>query len=132
MRIRLFERLAGKNNGIEALSDSEKVSLSIKNHVIQLLETRQGSALTVPDLGLPDINALHLSPHDAIQNVKREVERVVRVYEPRIINTSVSYLGDLHCPLHLSFNITGDIIVHGKREQIAFNTNVNSCGYRAA
>ncbi|MBL4829770.1 MAG: type VI secretion system baseplate subunit TssE [Aliivibrio sp.] len=132
MRIRLFERLSGNTNNTDELSDSERMSLSIKNHVIQLLETHQGSALTVPDLGLPDINALHLSPHDAIHNVRREVERVVRTYEPRMSNTSVRYLGDINCPLHLSFSITGDIIVHGRQEKITFNTGVNNRGYRAA
>ncbi|MDD9179291.1 type VI secretion system baseplate subunit TssE [Aliivibrio finisterrensis] len=120
---RLFERLLTGTTQYNQASTTHAITESIRAHVAQLLSTRQGAALIRPDLGLPDLNMSHMTPHDAILHVKREVERVITCYESRLSNIQVRYLGDIHSPLHLYFDIQGDVILNGQIVPISFTTN---------
>lgn len=120
---RLFERLLSGTTQHNQTSTTHAITESIRSHVAQLLSTRQGAALIRPDLGLPDLNISHMTPHDAILHVKREVERVIACYESRLTNIQVRYLGDIHSPLHLYFDIQGDVLLNGQMVPISFTTN---------
>ena len=129
---RLFERLLTgitRNNAVVKPSD---ITVSIRSHVSQLLSTRQGDALICPDLGLPDLNMSHMTPHDAIIHVKREVERVIKCYENRLTNIKVNYLGDIYSPLHLYFDVQGDVILNGQSVPISFTTHAKTSGQQSA
>ena len=120
---RLFERLLSGTTQHNLARTTQPITESIRMHVTQLLSTRQGAALIRPDLGLPDLNVSHMTHHDAILHVKREVERVITRYESRLTNIQVHYLGDVHSPLHLYFDIQGDVILNGQITPISFTTN---------
>jgi type VI secretion system protein len=122
LKQRLFERLLAGNVSMNTSVSVMTLTESIKNHVTQLLSTRQGDAKIRPDLGLPDLNISHMTPHDAILHIKREVERVISQYETRIINTKVNYLGNINSPIHLYFEINGDILLNNQLTPISFNT----------
>ncbi len=127
---RLFERLLTGTTQHNLVSTSLEITESIRLHVAQLLSTRQGDALICPDLGLPDLNMSHMTPHDAIIHVKREVERVIHHYEKRITNIKVHYLGDIYSPLHLYFDVQGDMIFNGKYTPISFTTHAQTNGQK--
>ena len=129
--LRLFERLLTGATQSALTVTSQVITESIRSHVAQLLSTRQGDALTCPDLGLPDLNNAYMTPHDAIIHVKREVERVIHRYETRLTNIKVSYLGDIHSPLHLYFEVQGDIIVNGQYLPISFSTRAQTSGQKS-
>jgi type VI secretion system protein len=128
---RLFERLLTGATQHNLVSTSFDITESIRSHVAQLLSTRQGDALICPDLGLPDLNMSHMTPHDAIIHVKREVKRVIHHYEKRITNIKVNYLGDIHSPLHLYFDVQGDITLNGKCVPISFTTHAQTSGQKS-
>lgn len=128
---RLFERLLTGTTQHNIVATSLDITESIRSHVSQLLSTRQGNALICPDLGLPDLNMSHMTPHDAIIHVKREVERVITSYETRISNIKVNYLGDIHSPLHLYFDVQGDVILNGQCTPISFTTHANTSGQKS-
>ncbi|CED71082.1 type VI secretion system baseplate subunit TssE [Aliivibrio wodanis] len=123
---RLFERLLAGTTSHNLASNTQTITDSIHTHVTQLLSIRQGAALIRPDLGLPDLNMSHMTPHDAIMYVKKEVERVITQYETRITNIKVHYLGDIHSPLHLYFDIQGDILLNGQLVSISFTTETHA------
>ncbi|MDX1302265.1 type VI secretion system baseplate subunit TssE [Photobacterium sp.] len=126
MRNRLFDRLSGEAEHTRHLSDIDALCLSIKQHISQLIGIRQGSAMTVPQLGLPDLNSQHMSPFDAIQHIRREIERVIHQFEPRLHEASVKYLGDVNNPLNLTFNIEGNVMINGSTDCISFSTHLNN------
>lgn len=127
MNNRLFDRLSGQFANSE-LTGVEQLCHSISLHLGQLLGTRQGASQTVPDLGLPDLNTQHLSPFDAIHHVRREVEKVVRKYEPRLQHARVEFVGDPNSPLEMRFAVSGQIEVQGQIIQVSFHTNVGQTG----
>lgn len=128
---RLFERLLTGTTQHNLVMTSLDITESIRSHVSQLLSTRQGNALICPDLGLPDLNMSHMTPHDAIIHVKREVERVITSYETRISNIKVNYLGDVHSPLHLYFDVQGDVVLNGQCVPISFTTHAKTSGQKS-
>lgn len=129
---RLFERLLSGTTQYHQTVTPYHVTESVRLHVSQLLSTRQGAALICPDLGLPDLNMSHMSPHDAILHIKREVERVIARYETRIINPHVRYLGDIYNPLRLYFEVSGDVLINEQRTPISFTTHAQSAHHYTA
>ncbi|AAW85497.1 hypothetical protein VF_1002 [Aliivibrio fischeri ES114] len=128
---RLFERLLSGTTQSNQSVTAQHMTDSIRSHVSQLLSTRQGAALICPDLGLPDLNMSHMSPHDAILHIKREVERVIARYETRIINPQVRYLGDIYNPLRLYFDVSGDVIINGQNTAISFTAHAQAANRKA-
>lgn len=124
----LFERLTGENAGREHLPAADALAASISNHIAKLLGTRVGSVMTQPDYGLPDLNQLHLSLHDAMVSIRLHIETVIRRYEPRLLNPKVSSETNPSTPLNLRFHITGHVLVDGSRFPIAFDADLTGSG----
>lgn len=122
-RASLFERLAGESTGRDILPVEEALTASIANHISKLLGTRQGAVQILPDYGLPDLNNLHLSLHDVINEARQHIETVISRYEPRLKSVQVDYLGESADPLMLPFAIGGEIEVNGEIRKISFNAS---------
>lgn len=124
----LFERLADVPAARKKLDDETAVTLSVADHLSKMLSTRAGSVQTLDDYGLPDLNDLNLSLHDALQQSRTEIERFVEAYEPRLSEVRVVFLPRGHDPLNLLFSIEGMISVGGIKREISFSASLNGSG----
>lgn len=102
----LFERLNAaplEQRGPREVS----VQASVADHLAKMLGTRAGSVQTLPDYGLPDLNDMRLSLHDALNRARGEIERFIEAYEPRLSQVQVNPLPRGPDPLALTFRISG-------------------------
>src|SRR5471032_3095282 len=108
----LFERLGGLPG--ERSSDREaSVRDSVAAHLGKMLSTRAGSVLALPDYGMPDLNNMNLSLHDALSLARSEIQRFIAAYEPRLTEVSIEAQPNPDKPLQLAFVIEGLLHVEG-------------------
>lgn len=102
----LFERLNAAPRERPASRDTS-VQASVADHLAKMLSTRAGSVQTLPDYGLPDLNDMRLSLHDALNRARGAIERFIEAYEPRLSQVQVTALPRGQDPLSLTFRISG-------------------------
>jgi type VI secretion system protein len=124
----LFERL---NNGVaQAPRQSPEADLtaSVAGHLAKMLSTRAGSVQTLPDYGLPDLNDMRLSLHDALSQSRQAIERFIELYEPRLSKVQVTSLPRDQHHLSLSFRIDGLLEVEGAKRPVQFAASLDGSG----
>jgi type VI secretion system protein len=124
----LFERLSddvGKNAG---LSRQVCVMTSVTAHLAKMLSTRSGSVQTLPDYGLPDLNDMRLSLHDARSQARAAIRIFIEAYEPRLKNVRVASMPNEADQLRLSFSIEALLDVTGLKQQVSFIACLDGCG----
>lgn len=94
----LFERL---ESGV-GRSPQGCVVESVAGHLAKMLSTRAGSVQTLPDYGLPDLNDMRLSLHDALSQARFLIERFIQAYEPRLKDVRVKALPQDRDPMVLA------------------------------
>ncbi|SFQ87092.1 type VI secretion system protein [Halopseudomonas formosensis] len=124
----LFERLAGEVGAREGLATADAVAASVSRHLTRMLSTRAGSVQTLPDYGLPDLNDMRLSVHDALQQARSAIERFIADYEPRLQQVRVTALPRHHDPLHLAFAIEAVMDGEGERRKVSFAASLDGSG----
>ena len=115
------ERYTWKDNDLET---------AVTSHLVQMLNTRQGSSLTCPDYGLIEVSeVLHDFP-DAIGLMQRAIKNSIQQYEPRLKNVQVRHVkNDQTQAMMLEFEITGQVaLADGRRQSIRFSTAVDGAG----
>ena len=108
--------------------DPDKVARSVLNHLVMLLNSRQGSSQTVPDYGLPDFNDLVTRFPDAIVELKREIMRCIEKFEPRLSRVRVNYVVDEENPLNLRYEINAQLVLDDGKTNVWFETTLDSSG----
>lgn len=93
-----------------------------------MLSTRAGSVQTLADYGLPDLNDMRLSLHDALSQARLAIESFIEAYEPRLTNVRVVSLPRDHDQLKLAFSIEGLLEVEGIKRQVSFAARLNGSG----
>ena len=124
----LFERLAGEADQRNELAHADAVAASVSRHLTRMLSTRAGSVQTLPDYGLPDLNDMRLSVHDALQQARSAIEGFIERHEPRLQGVRVIALPRNHDPLCLAFAIEGTLDVDGQRQKINFAASLDGSG----
>jgi type VI secretion system protein len=84
----LFETLLGRPL-FDNIHNVPGSAWSIRNHLKMLLNTRRGSIVHLDDYGLPDITEIYQDMPDSLDLLGREIEKVIRKYEPRLENIKV-------------------------------------------
>jgi type VI secretion system protein len=97
----LFERLT-----MGPLAQSIDEDESIRNHLLRLLTTRQGTVMALPDYGLPDLNDLAYSKSELLAKSCRTISNCISRYEPRLTNVIVQIISDSENPLNVAFSIS--------------------------
>ena len=67
------------------------LTLSLTDHLIQLLNTRQGSLLHMPDYGLPDLGAIYQNLPYSLGHFKQQLSILLDKYEPRLKNSVIQH-----------------------------------------
>lgn len=124
----LFERLGGEAEQRVGWSREVAAMASVAAHLAKMLSTRAGSVQTLSDYGLPDLNDMRLSLHDALSQAREAIEGFIETYEPRLSNVRVKPLPRDHDPLKLAFSIEGLLEVDGVRRQVSFAARLDGSG----
>lgn len=124
----LFERLSGEAGKRVGWSREVSTMASVAAHLDKMLSTRAGSVQTLTDYGLPDLNDMRLSLHDALTQARQAIEDFIETYEPRLSSVRVVSLPRDHDQLRLSFNIEGLLDVDGLKRQVRFTACLDGSG----
>jgi type VI secretion system protein len=123
----LFERLGGLP-GTRSSDREESVRDSVAAHLSKMLSTRAGSVLALPDYGMPDLNNMNLSVHDALSLARSEIQRFIAAYEPRLSEVSVEAIPNDDKSLQLAFVIEGLLHVEGFTSRVQMSAQLQGSG----
>ncbi len=121
----LLSRIAAKDT--RQLRAENEVE-SIVEHLRDLLNTRQGEAITVPDFGVIDFTDLVHNFPDAIQLLQRSIRATILQYEPRLKNVVVQHVRDEEV-LILKFQISAQVATRTGRGAVRFETQLRAGGH---
>jgi type VI secretion system protein len=126
---RIDDAAAGRSAGRLREEDPGRVLQGVVEHLQDLFNVRQGSAMSCPDYGLPDFNDLvHQSPMTIEVELSKAIKEAVRRYEPRLTAVRVKHIADPEDPLNLAFQISGRLNLGDKRRPVMFETVVTESG----
>jgi type VI secretion system protein len=82
------------------------INSSIREHLIQLLNARQGSLQHLPDYGLKDLGEIYQGLPYSLQDLKLTISQLIEKYEPRLINVKIIHqpIQDNDTVLHLEIH----------------------------
>ena len=124
----LFERLGGEVDQRRGWSREASAQASVAAHLAKMLSTRAGSVQTLPDYGLPDLNDMRLSLHDALTQAREAIEEFIERYEPRLSQVQVTALPNDGDSLRLAFSLQGWLEVEGIKRQVSFTAHLDGSG----
>ncbi|MBC3363624.1 type VI secretion system baseplate subunit TssE [Pseudomonas sp. SWRI154] len=124
----LFERLNGDIETRAGMSREACGVASVAAHLAKMLSTRAGSVQTASDYGLPDLNDMRLSLHDARSQARYAIQMFIEAYEPRLSNVCVTVMPNRADPLRLSFSIDALLKIEGLKRQVSFSACLDGSG----
>ncbi|WP_456324901.1 type VI secretion system baseplate subunit TssE [Desulfonauticus submarinus] len=129
--LRLLERIAlmEENPDQRVFFDREQVINSIIMNLTNILNTKIGSAQTVPDLGTPDFtNFLGRPKSENFEELKRVIQHVIEKYEPRLQDIKLKEIEEENDPFSLSFRVEGKVSTERGEMEIYFVSRVRPEG----
>ncbi|MBH3428121.1 type VI secretion system baseplate subunit TssE [Pseudomonas alkylphenolica] len=124
----LFERLNETSCHSADTAQDDCIMASVAGHLAKMLSTRAGSVQTLPDYGLPDLNDMRLSLHDALSLARGAIERFIEAYEPRLSNAVVTSMPQGSHHLSLRFHIDALLVVEGNKRPVRFVASLDGSG----
>ncbi len=125
----LLERIDAPDDDSRRLQvDSGRLAQSVLRHLERMLNVRQGSVVTLPDYGVPDVNDLATQFPDALTAIRRVIKQSIEQYEPRLSRISVQYVANEDDPLDVRFKIAARLAVDDTDEPITFETGISNSG----
>jgi len=132
LRERLLERitrLEKEEKGDREKSTGFDETRSIIQHLIRLLNTRQGSVTTLPDYGVPDLTNV---PGDSVQEIRQNVEqilqKIVQKYEPRLAKIQMTMNQSERDSFAFRFRIEA-VLAEQEDIPVTFETVVSTDGH---
>lgn len=125
-----IERAADPTNVERHTWRAEDLAGAVVRHLRQMLSTRQGSSLTCPDYGIPDVTHYMHDIIEAQAIMQRAIKHTVQNYEPRLKNPQVRLIrSEIPGQLGMLFELSGHIILaDGRRRAVRIGANVNELG----
>jgi type VI secretion system protein len=128
---RLLERIRrlDEQQDRRQVADPALLSDSVMHHLLQILNTRQGSCQSAPDLGVPDFTHLSAST-DApdMQAMERTIEKVIERFEPRMKDVRMRFKQRMDNSLTLLFTIEGRLALEDLDIPVIFESLVDADG----
>jgi type VI secretion system lysozyme-like protein len=124
-----------------------EITMSIRDHLLKLFNTRRGSLPHLPDYGLPDISDIYRDFPGSIRALRRSIQETTKKYEPRLSDVRVLVENEDQMKLaeeqikrtspdktvdrifHVSYLIRATINHYQQEVPIEFHTNINPKGY---
>jgi type VI secretion system protein len=125
-----LEKMLGPLPG-RAASPIRWVGDPVRTHLGLLLNTRQGAVPNLPDYGLPDVSSFYSDYPSSLGDLRALVEKLIRKYEPRLLNLKVKLIEKDVKEFRASFLITGDVEEEEETTRVQYRTTISSSGYAA-
>ena len=105
----------------------KEIREAVIEHLRNLVATRQTSALSAPDYGMPDIlETLHSYPK-TVTALAEALSHAIRKYEPRLTNVRVTYVPDPRGDLILRYDVSAQLVGSDERKTpITFETRIDA------
>ena len=129
---RLLERLRAidQHPDWRGESDPKTAIASVLEHLIKILNMRQGSAPIATDLGMPDFTSIAGSLNaDSLPEMEEALTRVITKYEPRLAGGKVNFEPQQDRPFMIAFKLAARVRVEGREMPVVFETVLNSDGH---
>ncbi len=129
---RLLERLRAMDQFPDwrGESDPRTAIASVIDHLIKILNTRQGSAPTAPDLGMPDFTSLVGSlDADSLPEMEQTLTQVITRYEPRLTAVQVDFEPQPDKPFMVAFRLAAKVRLDAREVPVVFETVLDSDGH---
>ena len=129
---RLLERLRTmeKDPDWRGTSDPQIVIASVLAHLAKILNTRQGSAPTAIDLGMPDFTILSGAlDADSLPAMEETLTQVISRYEPRLADVRVHSDPLPDRPFMVTFKLTAKVQVEDRKLPVVFETMLDADGH---
>lgn len=118
----LLSRLASGSRKADTVS-------SVVAHLGDMLNTRVGESVTVPDYGLVDFADVCHNMPEAIGAIQQSIRATILKYEPRLKNVSVRFVpGD--DPLTVRFEVVARL-ADARRSVVRLRTAMSAGGHMA-
>jgi type VI secretion system protein len=130
--VSLLQRLEGdhvRSAGPSGHFDETAVTDSILADMRVLLNSRQGCCESRTDYGLMDFEAAAENYRNAITMIARDVEKQIRLFEPRLRNVMVRGLEDKTRPLEVVFHVTAELAYKDRTVKVRFDSVLGSDGH---
>jgi type VI secretion system protein len=127
----LLERIYALEKGEKDLGPYNPARLhrSLLRHLTAMLNTRRGNVPIAPDYGLADLTDLGSNfTEESINDIGEELERAIRLYEPRLINVRVKFTPKKDMPLEAVFLLEGEVLTADGRSPLRFETVLDAAG----
>lgn len=125
----LFDVLKGRfmdGSRVATVDSQTALKKSIQDHLVHLLNARQGVMPHLPDYGLPDLTAVYQEMPYSVNTLAESVKSTLVRYEPRLKNIKVMPYPMAKGDFVLHFQISGQMV---SGEQLRFQTYFLSGGY---
>ncbi|MBW2529699.1 MAG: type VI secretion system baseplate subunit TssE [Deltaproteobacteria bacterium] len=123
-----LRRAADPHSSERAMYRGDDLESIVVEHLRRMLNTRQGSALTVPDYGILELSELSHDFPDALGIMQRAIKNSIVNYEPRLKNVQVRAVpapGDMN-QMFVHFEVTAQLLYpDGQRQAVRFTTAVD-------
>jgi len=125
--VRLERDMGTMVNASGSATDSAVMD-SVLGNLREILNSRQNCCETRPDYGFPDLMATK-DLRGSMHLIAREVEKQIRMFEPRLRNVLVRPVDDKARLAELIFHISGELAYEGRTVRIVFDSVVGSDGH---
>ncbi len=132
MKERLLKRLRRWNKEEQPeISDlaANELAESISADLELLLNTRRGTVLIDPDMGLPDLTRFvngYAQPD--VDDLQHDIQQLVRRFEPRLHSISIRYVGDEGPTRQLAFSLSAEVVLPKQRQPFSVRIAMNENG----
>ncbi|MCL1123468.1 type VI secretion system baseplate subunit TssE [Shewanella surugensis] len=102
---------------------------SITRYLSLLLNSQQGTAQTVIDFGMPDLNTIRFSDDlEGLRDLEETIEAQILKYEPRMHSVKVTTMANETERLSLMFKISASIKYNNEVMGLVFETILGADG----
>lgn len=128
---RLFERLSSPARPVPTGDDAIEATLvSIKRHLVDLLNSHPGHSECAPALGLLDFNDATLGVLDLELKVERAIRECIERFEPRVSQVQVETMPNEGAPLQLRFQVHATLALGRDSTQTTIDLLLNDKRYQ--
>ncbi|MCB2186785.1 MAG: type VI secretion system baseplate subunit TssE [Deltaproteobacteria bacterium] len=124
-----LETIAGRSALNPDAAPPTTLAEAVREHLILLFNTRQGSVRQLPDYGLPDLSEYYKGFPDSLEPLGRAIKDTVARYEPRLADVKVYLSSTAANHFEATFTIEGTLESLDEPETvIKFQTVVSGTG----
>lgn len=123
-RIRLKERDPLRRES----EDPSRVIDSIQEHLLQILNTRQGNVLIAEEYGTPDFTEFLTDYPQSLRGFERAIRQTIMQFEPRLRAVRVAFTPQEENRLVVKFQIFAKLASSDSKRSVLFESFLDSDG----